>query len=176
MISKALPEPVEEPSPTVTDGPVPKVEAAVEPAPKINSVPKEEVKAESLPGNSRPLSPYPFVILTFTLHSSLYMLWLESFNHILWAKGKKNGREYKEKILLDYSLYYLLPFSCRFSPLPIFFQHALPFFEGENELLPSFYTVKTSRISLIILRFPMLFLSCIFSCEYIIAYIYGCSI
>lgn len=60
MISKALPEPVEEPSPTVTDGPVPKVEAAVEPAPKINSVPKEEVKAESLPGNSRPLSPYPF--------------------------------------------------------------------------------------------------------------------
>jgi chitinase domain-containing protein 1 len=60
IISKALPEPVEEPSPTVTDGPVPKVEAAVEPAPKINSVPKEEVKAESLPGNSRPLSPYPF--------------------------------------------------------------------------------------------------------------------
>uniref|UniRef100_A0A5B7A8F8 Rhodanese domain-containing protein n=2 Tax=Davidia involucrata TaxID=16924 RepID=A0A5B7A8F8_DAVIN len=37
-----------------------KVEAASEPPPLVNSVPKSEVKAESVPGLPRQLSPYPF--------------------------------------------------------------------------------------------------------------------
>ncbi|KAL5572079.1 hypothetical protein UlMin_021676 [Ulmus minor] len=61
---KALPAPAEA---TSADNsvqnpetiPEPKAEATAEPAQEINSVPKPEVKAESLPGFSRPLSPYP---------------------------------------------------------------------------------------------------------------------
>ncbi|KAG5565984.1 hypothetical protein RHGRI_001795 [Rhododendron griersonianum] len=85
-ISKALPAPVEEASPTLTDGSLPKVEAAAEPAPKINSVPKEEVKSESLPGNSRPLSPYPFVILSSYIASTMRMMWPWHFlnNGLSW--------------------------------------------------------------------------------------------
>ncbi|XP_030468339.2 rhodanese-like domain-containing protein 4, chloroplastic isoform X2 [Syzygium oleosum] len=37
-----------------------KVEAAAKPPSEVNSVPKEEVKAESLPGFARALSPYPY--------------------------------------------------------------------------------------------------------------------
>lgn len=37
----------------------PKVEAAVELTPEVNSVPKTEVKADSIPQLSQPLSPYP---------------------------------------------------------------------------------------------------------------------
>lgn len=44
--------------------PEPKVEAAAKPPSEVNSVPKEEVKAESLPGFARALSPYPYVSLT----------------------------------------------------------------------------------------------------------------
>ncbi|PKI40507.1 hypothetical protein CRG98_039143 [Punica granatum] len=40
--------------------PEPKAEVPPEPAVDINSVPKPEVKAESFPGFSRPLSPYPY--------------------------------------------------------------------------------------------------------------------
>lgn len=67
-ISKALPAPGES-SPATTENTVqkaeavaepPKVEAVAEPTPQINSVPNPEVKTESLPGFSRPLSPYPF--------------------------------------------------------------------------------------------------------------------
>ena len=42
----------------------PKAEAVAEPAPELTSVAKQEVKAESLPKISRPLSPYPYVIIT----------------------------------------------------------------------------------------------------------------
>uniref|UniRef100_A0A5B7A9W2 Rhodanese domain-containing protein n=1 Tax=Davidia involucrata TaxID=16924 RepID=A0A5B7A9W2_DAVIN len=72
VTSRALPAPAEA-SPTVTDNAVQKaeavpelnaepakVEAAAELPPQVNSVPKTEVKAESLPGLPRPLSPYPF--------------------------------------------------------------------------------------------------------------------
>ncbi|CAL5382197.1 unnamed protein product [Camellia sinensis] len=68
-ISKALPAPGES-SPATTENTVqkaeavaepPKVEAVAEPTPQINSVPKPEVKTESIPGFSRPLSPYPFL-------------------------------------------------------------------------------------------------------------------
>ncbi|XAR53974.1 hypothetical protein NMG60_11028939 [Bertholletia excelsa] len=55
---KALPAPAEA-SAVATESPPPKAEAAVlKPAPQINAVPKTEVKAESLPGMPRPLSPY----------------------------------------------------------------------------------------------------------------------
>ncbi|XP_028770455.1 rhodanese-like domain-containing protein 4, chloroplastic [Neltuma alba] len=37
-----------------------KVDAAAEPVPEVNSVPQPEVKAESVPGIQRPLSPYPY--------------------------------------------------------------------------------------------------------------------
>ncbi|KAL5062401.1 hypothetical protein RYX36_024138 [Vicia faba] len=37
-----------------------KVEAAAEPAPEINSVPKTETVAESIPAQPKPLSPYPY--------------------------------------------------------------------------------------------------------------------
>ncbi|KAF8379675.1 hypothetical protein HHK36_029119 [Tetracentron sinense] len=70
---KALLAPAEgSPNTGVTDAPVQKSEAvddlnakpnevaAVGPTPEINSVPKTEVKTESLPGLSRPLSPYPY--------------------------------------------------------------------------------------------------------------------
>ncbi|KAL0008465.1 hypothetical protein SO802_009967 [Lithocarpus litseifolius] len=40
--------------------PKPKAETAGQPIPDINSVPKPEVKAESLPGFSKSLSPYPY--------------------------------------------------------------------------------------------------------------------
>ncbi|KAL6131061.1 hypothetical protein ACLB2K_069439 [Fragaria x ananassa] len=68
VTSKSLPAPAEaSPAPTAADtvvkaeaSPEPKVEAAAEPAPEINSVPKAEVKEESLPVNSRPLSPFPY--------------------------------------------------------------------------------------------------------------------
>jgi len=43
-----------------------KAEATAEPAQEINSIPKPEVKAESLPGFSRPLSPYPAVSSVLT--------------------------------------------------------------------------------------------------------------
>ncbi|KAL3615704.1 hypothetical protein CASFOL_041365 [Castilleja foliolosa] len=65
--SKALPSPVEEKevNPAPTDSsvqkpePVTEVKAAPESTPEVNSVPKAEVQNESLPGVSRPLSPYP---------------------------------------------------------------------------------------------------------------------
>ncbi|KAJ4728143.1 rhodanese-like domain-containing protein 4, chloroplastic [Melia azedarach] len=72
VTSKALPAPTEAaPQPASTDSTVQKAEAApelapkpieapaAEPVPQVNSVPKTEVKAESLPGIPRPLSPYP---------------------------------------------------------------------------------------------------------------------
>ncbi|KAL2251812.1 UNVERIFIED_CONTAM: Rhodanese-like domain-containing protein 4, chloroplastic [Sesamum indicum] len=71
VTSKALPAPVEASpapadSPVEKSGPTPevnsvpaKVEAAPPPTPEVNSVPKAEVQEESLPGLSRPLSPYP---------------------------------------------------------------------------------------------------------------------
>ncbi|KAF8026973.1 hypothetical protein BT93_E0022 [Corymbia citriodora subsp. variegata] len=71
--SKALPAPTETSSePASTNNtmqkietpaapiPEPKVEAAAGPPIEVNSVPKEEVKAESLPGFVRALSPYPY--------------------------------------------------------------------------------------------------------------------
>ncbi|XP_027335603.1 rhodanese-like domain-containing protein 4, chloroplastic [Abrus precatorius] len=52
--NKALPSPK-------ADNPVQKADvAAATPAPEINSVPKAEVKAESLPVQPKPLSPYPY--------------------------------------------------------------------------------------------------------------------
>ncbi|WJX92526.1 Rhodanese-like domain-containing protein 4, chloroplastic [Trifolium repens] len=42
--------------------PEPKVEAAAEPAPEIHSVPNTEAEAKSIPVQSRPLSPYPYVM------------------------------------------------------------------------------------------------------------------
>ncbi|KAL3517275.1 hypothetical protein ACH5RR_024177 [Cinchona calisaya] len=42
----------------VNDAPS-KVEAVIEPTPEVNSVPKAELETDSLPGISRPLSPYP---------------------------------------------------------------------------------------------------------------------
>ncbi|XP_052170615.1 rhodanese-like domain-containing protein 4, chloroplastic [Diospyros lotus] len=57
VTSKALPAPPEA-SPAAPA--VQKAEAMAEPPPQINSVPRTEVKSESLPGISRPLSPYPF--------------------------------------------------------------------------------------------------------------------
>lgn len=51
--------------------PQPKVEAAADPPPQVNSVPKTEVKADSLPGFQRPLSPYPAVMLTSSAHEIL---------------------------------------------------------------------------------------------------------
>ncbi|KAB2595830.1 rhodanese-like domain-containing protein 4 [Pyrus ussuriensis x Pyrus communis] len=68
-VSKALPAPAEPtPEPTAASDTVqkaeavvePKVEAATEATPEPNSVPKPEVKAESLPGISKPLSPFPY--------------------------------------------------------------------------------------------------------------------
>lgn len=56
----------------------PKAEAVAEPAPEINSVAKQEVKAESLPKISRPLSPYPSVILT-SMSISFLSFFLPSF-------------------------------------------------------------------------------------------------
>ncbi|CAL1398646.1 unnamed protein product [Linum trigynum] len=51
---------VAEPPPQVNEETIPKAEAtAAEPPPLVNSAPKPEVKAESVPGSSRPLSPYP---------------------------------------------------------------------------------------------------------------------
>lgn len=69
VTNKALPAPAEaSPETASSDSTVQKaetaselkVEAAAEPASQINSVPKPEVKAESLPGIPRPLSPYPY--------------------------------------------------------------------------------------------------------------------
>ncbi|KAM1470285.1 hypothetical protein TB2_040800 [Malus domestica] len=68
-VSKALPAPAEPtPEPTAASDTVqkaeavvePKVEAATEATLEPNSVPKPEVKAESLPGISKPLSPFPY--------------------------------------------------------------------------------------------------------------------
>ncbi|XP_015888760.1 rhodanese-like domain-containing protein 4, chloroplastic [Ziziphus jujuba] len=63
--SKALPAPTDaSPKPTTTDNTPQKAEAIAEPkveaAAEINSVPRAEIKAESLPGFSKPLSPYPY--------------------------------------------------------------------------------------------------------------------
>lgn len=74
MTSKALPTPVEvSPEPATAANAVQKIEAALESkvettgqtTPEINSVPKTEVKAESPPGFSQSLSPYPLVLLFF---------------------------------------------------------------------------------------------------------------
>ncbi|XWS32059.1 hypothetical protein CRYUN_Cryun23aG0128500 [Craigia yunnanensis] len=51
--SKALPAPTEA-------NPEPKVEAAAEPPPQINSVSQTESKADGISGFPRPLSPYPY--------------------------------------------------------------------------------------------------------------------
>lgn len=68
VTSKALPAPAEaSPEPTTTDNAIQKAEAAPEPnvqtagqpSVEINSVPKTEVKAESLLAFSKSLSPYP---------------------------------------------------------------------------------------------------------------------
>ncbi|XP_044492875.1 rhodanese-like domain-containing protein 4, chloroplastic isoform X1 [Mangifera indica] len=73
--SKALPAPAEANSaPASVESNEQKAEAAVEPGPQINSVPKTEVKAESLLGVPRPLSPYPSVIPTYIQISSLQHL------------------------------------------------------------------------------------------------------
>lgn len=72
VTSKSLPAPAEaaEASPVQkaeaaeAPAPVQKAEAVAGPAPEINPVAKQEVKTESLPAVSRPLSPYPYVILT----------------------------------------------------------------------------------------------------------------
>ncbi|KAF8413303.1 hypothetical protein HHK36_001281 [Tetracentron sinense] len=52
--------PVQKSETVPTENVVPKVEVAVGPTPDINSVPKTDVKAESLPGLTSPLSPYPY--------------------------------------------------------------------------------------------------------------------
>lgn len=79
VTSKALPVPADGSSepPAATDTvfkaetvPEPKVEAAAEPVPEINSVPKAEVKEESLPRLSKSLSPFPYVILHFACYSN----------------------------------------------------------------------------------------------------------
>lgn len=73
VISKALPAPAEASAVATvstvqkaeavpeSDSAPPTVEAAAEFASEVNSVPQPEVKAESLPGLSRPLSPFPYV-------------------------------------------------------------------------------------------------------------------
>ncbi|PSS26287.1 Rhodanese-like domain-containing protein [Actinidia chinensis var. chinensis] len=58
VTSKALPAPTEA-SPTITEDAVQKAEAVAVPTPQVNSVPKAELEADSLPGIPRPLSPYP---------------------------------------------------------------------------------------------------------------------
>lgn len=89
VTSKGLPAPAEAtPEPTAANDTVQKAEAAVElkveaaaeAAPEINSVPKPEVKAESLPGISKPLSPFPYVIL----HFSCYMNFFLKFYQASW--------------------------------------------------------------------------------------------
>lgn len=57
------------PEPKTENVPEQKVEAVAGAIPEINSIPKPEVKAESLSGLSRPLSPYPYVrfLLSTTL-------------------------------------------------------------------------------------------------------------
>ncbi|KAK1322498.1 hypothetical protein QJS10_CPA03g00200 [Acorus calamus] len=67
-VKASLPAPAEaisDTTPTTTDSsPVvsteTKVEAVAEPPQEINSVPKTEIKTESPPATSRPLSPYPY--------------------------------------------------------------------------------------------------------------------
>lgn len=74
VIINALPPAVDSiPEPATTDNTVQKavagdskVETDGKATPEINSVPKTEVKAESLPGFSKSLSPYPYVIITST--------------------------------------------------------------------------------------------------------------
>jgi chitinase domain-containing protein 1 len=75
VTSKALPAPAEvsaEPATATIQkakaAPEPNVEIAGQPSPEINSMPKTEVKAESLHGFSKSLSPYPYVILSFTAY------------------------------------------------------------------------------------------------------------
>lgn len=81
MNGKTLPAPaVATAEPASTDGkvqktddapesiPEPNVEAAADAPPQVNSMPKTEVNAESLPGFQRPLSPYPAVMLTSSAH------------------------------------------------------------------------------------------------------------
>ncbi|GFY90251.1 thylakoid rhodanese-like protein [Actinidia rufa] len=70
VTSKALPAPTEA-SPTITEDAVQKAEAVAVPTPQVNSVPKAELEADSLPGIPRPLSPYPSVIPIFN-----HRLWL----------------------------------------------------------------------------------------------------
>ncbi|XP_058200176.1 rhodanese-like domain-containing protein 4, chloroplastic isoform X1 [Rhododendron vialii] len=145
-ISKALPGPVEEASPTLTDGSLPKVEAAAEPAPKINSVSKEEVKAESLPGNSRPLSPYPFVILVFTLIVAfICCFWYPYHGFMVQGTEKWQGIQRVRFVI--------------FLPFLRIFRHGLSFFCGKNEFLQSFLYIKYIENFYFDLMFPMLFLS-----------------
>lgn len=73
--SKALPAPAEAASAPVdtnvqksesiteVNNAPPEIKASPEPTPEVHSVPKVEVKEKSLPGISRPLSPYPNVSL-----------------------------------------------------------------------------------------------------------------
>ncbi|KAA8520729.1 hypothetical protein F0562_014999 [Nyssa sinensis] len=74
VTSKVLPAPAEASPTATTDNTVQKaealpefnaakVEATAEPLPQVNSAPKAEVNAESVPGLPRRLSPYPFVII-----------------------------------------------------------------------------------------------------------------
>lgn len=69
VISETKVEAAAEPAPEINS--VPKtetvaesipVQAAAEPAPEINSVPKTETVAESIPVQPKPLSPYPYVM------------------------------------------------------------------------------------------------------------------
>lgn len=77
VTSKVLPVPADgSPEPPAASylkagaAPEPKVEAAAEPVPEINSVPKAEIKEESLPRLSKSLSPFPYVILRFACYSN----------------------------------------------------------------------------------------------------------
>lgn len=75
--SKALPAPAD----SAEAAPLHKAEAVAEAAPEISPVEaKQEVKAESSPAISRPLSPYPSVILNSMIISDHVLV--VKFDHV----------------------------------------------------------------------------------------------
>ncbi|GAV91432.1 hypothetical protein CFOL_v3_34827 [Cephalotus follicularis] len=114
LTSKALPAPAkpspEAPTVQKAEGapeldPEPKVEAVREPTPLVNSIPKPEIETESLPRISRPLSPYPSVLLIsfFIQISSLQHLRLQcsprvesAANFLVLYNRKVFGQEFIE--------------------------------------------------------------------------------
>lgn len=67
----------------------PKLEAAAESAPEVNAVPKPEVKAESPPGISRPLSPFPYVNFLSNSINSLFSCFLTGIEN--WDSKQLTG-------------------------------------------------------------------------------------